>query len=198
MDLMKCRACIFRATLETQIPLESMTFSRVGNPWGYHLNNPFIYSWRVFHLWVCLLLASKLGLRVSNFKECIRHSRIEKEISLLHVGGMVSATKLSWVVVGLCNKTFYVVVFQTKERHGVVFEISMFLNSCGNVLVMALRSVPAERTKKIKEDNGYKGSYFGVSVSNFLLFLCHFTLFSSIISVNASYCINLILDQFYC
>ena len=33
--------------------------------------------------------------RVSNFKECIRHSRIEKagEISLLHVGGMVSATK---------------------------------------------------------------------------------------------------------
>lgn len=61
--------------------------------------------------------------RVSNFyKECIRHSRIEKvgEIISLHVGGMVSATKPSWVVVGLCNKTFYMVVFQTKERLGVV------------------------------------------------------------------------------
>ena len=139
--------------------------------------------------------------RVSNFKECIRHSRIEKagEISLLHVGGMVSATKPSWVVVGLCNKTFYVVVFQTKERRGVVFEISMFLNSCGNALVMALPAVPAERTiKKLRKINGYKGSYLGVSMSNFLLFLCHFTLFSNIISVNASYCINLILDQFYC
>ena len=61
---------------------------------------------------------------VSNFcKECIRHSRIAKagEISLLHVGGMVSATKPSWVVVGLCDKTFHVLVFQTKERRGVVF-----------------------------------------------------------------------------
>ena len=55
----------------------------------------------------------------------IRHSRIEKagETSWLHLGGMVSATKPSWVMVDLCNKTFYVVVFQTKERHGVIFEI---------------------------------------------------------------------------
>jgi uncharacterized protein with GYD domain len=71
---------------------------------------------------------------------------------------MVSATKPSWVAVGLCNKTFYVVVFQTKERRGVVFEMSMFLNSCGNVLVMALPAVPAERTiKKIKEDKWVQG-----------------------------------------
>ena len=26
---------VFSLSLETQIPLESMTFSRLGNPWGY-------------------------------------------------------------------------------------------------------------------------------------------------------------------
>jgi hypothetical protein len=54
--------------------------------------------------------------RVSNFyKECIRHSKIEKagEISLLHVGGMV-------------------------------FEIFHVSNSCGSVLVMALPAVPTD------------------------------------------------------
>jgi hypothetical protein len=35
----------------------------------------------------------------------------------------VPTERTSWVMVGLCNKTFYVVVFQTKERRGVVFEI---------------------------------------------------------------------------
>jgi hypothetical protein len=35
-------ALIFFSSLETQSTLESMTtFSRVGNPLGYHLNNPF-------------------------------------------------------------------------------------------------------------------------------------------------------------
>jgi hypothetical protein len=37
-------ALIFSTSLETQNTLESMTtFSRVGNPWGYHLNNPFSF-----------------------------------------------------------------------------------------------------------------------------------------------------------
>ena len=35
---------IFFSSLETQSSLESMTtFSRVGNPWGYHLNDPFSF-----------------------------------------------------------------------------------------------------------------------------------------------------------
>ena len=29
------RRMLFSLSLETQIPLESMTFSRLGNPWGY-------------------------------------------------------------------------------------------------------------------------------------------------------------------
>ena len=29
------RRMFFSISLETQIPLESMTFSRLGNPWGY-------------------------------------------------------------------------------------------------------------------------------------------------------------------
>ena len=34
----------FFSSLETQSILESMTtFFRVGNPWGYHLNNPFSF-----------------------------------------------------------------------------------------------------------------------------------------------------------
>ena len=37
-------ALIFFSSLETQSTLESMTtFSMVGNPWGYHLNNPFSF-----------------------------------------------------------------------------------------------------------------------------------------------------------
>ena len=49
-------ALIFFSSLETQSTLESMTtFSRVGNPWGYHLNNPFSFL-RVFQPWACLPL----------------------------------------------------------------------------------------------------------------------------------------------
>jgi hypothetical protein len=37
-------ALIFFSSLETQRTLESMTtFSKVENPWGYHLNNPFSF-----------------------------------------------------------------------------------------------------------------------------------------------------------
>ena len=38
---------VFSLSLETQIPLESMTFSS----WEIHgdINNPFSYLWRVFH-----------------------------------------------------------------------------------------------------------------------------------------------------
>jgi hypothetical protein len=37
-------ALIFFSSLETQSILESMTtISRVGNPWGHHLNNPFSF-----------------------------------------------------------------------------------------------------------------------------------------------------------
>ena len=70
---------------------------------------------------------------------------------------------------------------------GLFLKFAMFLNSCGNDLVLALPAVPTERTiKKIKEDN-----WSGVVEFSFVF--CHLTLFSNIISVYASYPINLIL-----
>lgn len=37
-------ALIFFSSLQTQSTLESITtFSRMGNPWGYHFNNPFSF-----------------------------------------------------------------------------------------------------------------------------------------------------------
>ena len=44
----------FRANLETQIPLGSLTLFMVKNPWGNNLNNYLVLRGGVFHPWVCL------------------------------------------------------------------------------------------------------------------------------------------------
>ena len=63
-------ALIFFSSLETQSTLESMTtFSKVGHPWGYHLNNPFSFLEGFLSLGIpspCFLI---IGLS-SNSRRC--------------------------------------------------------------------------------------------------------------------------------
>jgi hypothetical protein len=76
---------MFSLSLETQIPLESMTFPG----WEIYgdINNPFSYLWRVFHPWACLPLASKLQALVQTAADAVTH--IKKII------GRCSATSYS-------------------------------------------------------------------------------------------------------